>query len=162
MEPLAASQELGDGAIYNCLGLWEGVVLRPGPQALTDEMAKRGFESIFRPAEELDGEATDLLGFIRPTRAGLKVIDAFHAIGALGGTAGTVWVSSCTASEFRANLISGSIADFGISMLDTANEAADAASEITDFVGMALRYWPITLGVVVLAWMLVTGKVRLA
>jgi len=136
---LSADAALGNGAIYQCRGDWGGAVARPSPDVLVAKMDEYGFDAIFRQGEELECPRTELVGFIRTQRAGLRVIDAYHAIGALGGTDGGVWESECTQAEFDANLLSRDIGDLAgevyrltRSLIKAATGGARAARWFTD------------------------------
>ena len=146
---------LGEGSIYQCRGDWGGVVGRPGPDALSAKMSEYGFESVFRPGEEFESSNTELVGFIRTTRPGLKVIDAYHAIGALYGTDGGVWMSECTQAQFDANLLSRSLGELAGEVLEATKAAVEAAKEATGALAWLTRHWQIVALVVVLVVALV-------
>jgi len=134
---------LGEGSIYQCRGVWRGVVGRPSPDVLSAKMSEYGFESVFRPGEEFECSNTQLVGFIRTTRAGLKVVDAYHAIGALGGTDGGVWMSECTQAQFDANLLSRSLGELAGEVLEATKSALEAAAGATSILAWLTKHWQI-------------------
>jgi len=147
---LAAGAVLGEGAIYQCRGDWSGTVSRPSPDVLSERFAQYGFESVFRPGEEFDCDSTELVGFVRTTRAGLKVVDAYHAIGALGGVDGGVWASECTQGQFDANLVSRSLHGLALEILDAAKSGLEALSGGARALAWLTDHWQVVAIVVVL------------
>jgi hypothetical protein len=136
---------LGNGQICQCRGDWSGTVGRPSPDALSAEFTKRGFESVFRQGEEYECDNTELVGFIRTTRPGLKVVDAYHAIGALGGVDGGVWVSECTEGQFKANLLSRSIGNLIDEIAAAAQSGLEALTGAARFAKWLTDHWLVVL-----------------
>jgi len=147
---LGVDAVLGEGGIYQCRGDWIGVIGRPSPDVLSAKFLEHGFEAVFRPGEEFDCPITELVGFIRTTRAGLKVIDAYHAIGALGGVDAGVWMSECTQAEFDVNLVSISIGNLVEELADVTKSIIEAATSSAKFLKWLTDHWVVVVIVAVL------------
>lgn len=158
---LSPSTVLGAGAVYNVIGLWRGRTMRPGPPAVAARFQAAGFTVYMLGCETLGGESSDVYGLISTAKDGVTVQTVLRVMGLMGATGGGVWASEATLSDLSLLAMGGSVGELGTAITSNVQAAADAATDITDIASVIVRNWPIALAVVVVGYLLFTGKLRI-